>query len=208
MWLALGVFALASSLIVTHAQQCVPPPAGIISWWPGDGTAADIVGPNDGALHKGAGYGSGMVGQAFHFDGVNDYMRAPVTGFPVGSHDRTLEMWVNIEAFVVAESFFAGYGFPVTNSFYDVGTSFIHDNSVFFSSWGPAVFGPPLATGRWYHVAATNIGTYGRLYLDGELVAEGDLSINTIVAEPYTSIFMGTHPDSNRRYQEASGIGR
>src|SRR5205823_3656938 len=67
-------------------------------------------------------------------------------------------------------------------------------NSVFFSSWGPAVFGPPLATGRWYHVAATNIGTYGRLYLDGELVAEGDLSINTIVAEPYTSIFMGTIP--------------
>ena len=181
--------------VIAGRRLAPPPPPNMVSWWPGDGTAADIAGPNDGALHEGAGYGSGMVGQAFHFDGVNDYMQAPVTGFPVGSHDRTLEMWVNIEAFVVAESFFAGYGFPVPNSFYGVGTHGYRRVTASSSPRGDRrCSGPALATGRWYHVAATNIGTYGRLYLDGELVAEGDLSINTIVAEPYTWIFMGTVP--------------
>ena len=127
-----------ASPTLTPSLTCVPRPPDMVSWWPGDGTATDIAGPTDGALHEGAVYGSGMAGEAVHFDGVNDYMQAPATGFPFGSDDRTLEMWVNIEAFVVEESFFGGYGFLVPYSFYGVGTIVRLGNSVFLSSWGPA----------------------------------------------------------------------
>ena len=37
-----------------EAQTCVQPPSGLVSWWPGDGTAEDIQGVNDGTLKNGA----------------------------------------------------------------------------------------------------------------------------------------------------------
>ena len=50
------------------AQTCVPPPPGLISWWPGDGNANDIEGGNDGVLTNGATFDSGLVDQAFRFN--------------------------------------------------------------------------------------------------------------------------------------------
>src|SRR5438105_9651082 len=55
-------------------QTCAPPPPDIVSWWPGDGDANDIQGNNDGTLQNGATFAAGLVGQAFSFDGVNDYV--------------------------------------------------------------------------------------------------------------------------------------
>ena len=53
--------------------QCVVPPSGLISWWPGDGNAMDIQGSNHGTLQNGATFAPGLTGQAFSFDGVDDY---------------------------------------------------------------------------------------------------------------------------------------
>jgi hypothetical protein len=55
-------------------QQCIPLPPGAVSWWPGDGTAADFVGPNPGVLQGGATFAVGQVGQGFSLDGMNDYI--------------------------------------------------------------------------------------------------------------------------------------
>ena len=35
---------LLSLLILPVNAQCVAPPAGLVSWWPGDGNALDIAG--------------------------------------------------------------------------------------------------------------------------------------------------------------------
>lgn len=35
-------------------EPCVPPPSGLVSWWPGDGNASDIQGSNSGTLLGGA----------------------------------------------------------------------------------------------------------------------------------------------------------
>ena len=43
----------------------IAPPAGMVSWWPGDGNASDIIDGNHGMLSGDAGYAPGMVGQAF-----------------------------------------------------------------------------------------------------------------------------------------------
>src|SRR5262245_3493869 len=38
------------------AQNCVPPPAGLVAWWTADGEATDLLGSHDGTLENGAGF--------------------------------------------------------------------------------------------------------------------------------------------------------
>jgi subtilase family serine protease len=75
-------------------EQCIPVPPGIVAWWKGDGTATDSAGTNNGVLTNGATYGLGVVGQAFGFDGVDDYVSTPPEAL-YSIHDNfTMEFWV------------------------------------------------------------------------------------------------------------------
>jgi len=77
----LDVYAVAETL----APTCVAPPSGLVSWWPGEGDAADAVGGNGGQLQGGAGFGAGKVGQAFSFTGTGQHLRvAAATNLDVG----------------------------------------------------------------------------------------------------------------------------
>ena len=60
------------------AQICVQPPEGLVSWWPGEGDASDIVGNNHGMRQNGATFAPGMVGQAILLDGIDGYVRCPI----------------------------------------------------------------------------------------------------------------------------------
>src|SRR5262249_52033129 len=53
---------------------CVPPPSGMVSWWPGDGNANDIMGTNNGSLQNGATFASGKINSAFSFNGTNQFV--------------------------------------------------------------------------------------------------------------------------------------
>ncbi len=53
-------------------RSCVPPPANMISWWPGDGNPNDIQNGNNGTLQGGTTYAAGRVGQAFSLDASTD----------------------------------------------------------------------------------------------------------------------------------------
>jgi hypothetical protein len=164
-------------------------PSGLLSWWTGDDTATDRHGKNDGTLAGGAGYTAGVVNDAFQFNGVDGYLSAPTAKLPTGNHDRTLDLWVKIDAVVTEEAFFAGYGaFGTNNATYHLGAS---GTTLFFSSWGPALFGPSLATGTWYNVAVTNVGNAVTLYLNGQAVASDNLPIET---PSDTQFYMGQIP--------------
>src|SRR5205807_1699335 len=54
---------------------CIPPPLNMVSWWPGDGDAKDIQDSNSGTLQNGVTFISGEVGQAFHFNGVSQFVQ-------------------------------------------------------------------------------------------------------------------------------------
>ena len=64
-----GSLALERSITV-QPRSPISPPAGLVSWWPGDGNANDIVGDNHGTLENGATFATGKVNQAFSFDGT------------------------------------------------------------------------------------------------------------------------------------------
>jgi len=92
--------AAAISLCVIVAQSsvradCVPPPTGLVSWWPGDGNADDIVRGNNGALQNGATFTAG-IGQAFFLTngGANGFVEVPNAPAlnPTGSF--SLSAWI------------------------------------------------------------------------------------------------------------------
>jgi hypothetical protein len=81
----------------------IPPPSGLVSWWPGDlaplgcfRLACDIVGDQDGLLKGGASLRRGLVATAFSLDGVDDYVLVPDhSGLNFGEMDFTIDLWVN-----------------------------------------------------------------------------------------------------------------
>src|SRR3974377_1249882 len=67
-----------AAIMPGEAATCVSPPPAMVGWWPGDGTANDIVSSNNGILQGGAtATGAGYVNTAFTFDGTNSYVQIP-----------------------------------------------------------------------------------------------------------------------------------
>src|SRR5262245_45050145 len=97
-------------------------PSGAVSWWAGDGSAADLVGSNAGTLNNGVTFFQGQVADGFRFNTAN-YVSAGTAGLPTGNANRTLEMWVKVNAFGPNEAYFAGYGnFGSGGQTYHLGT--------------------------------------------------------------------------------------
>src|SRR5262249_14080018 len=68
---------LTSSNATLTLLNCLLPPPGLVSWWPGDGNANDIQDGNNGTLQGGATFAAGKVGQAFSFDGASGSVVVP-----------------------------------------------------------------------------------------------------------------------------------
>jgi hypothetical protein len=74
----------------------VPAPPGLVSWWPGDADAADIVDGNDGTLVNGTTIATGKVGNAFSFDAIDDFVQVPDSDlWAFGSNDFSIDLWAN-----------------------------------------------------------------------------------------------------------------
>jgi hypothetical protein len=98
--LAVGLFTFAvASLLMTSsadAQGCVPPPNGLVSWWSGDNGGNDEMGHNSATLQDGTAITNGLVGLAYEFDGVENYVSVGASAsLNVGLGDGfTLEGWI------------------------------------------------------------------------------------------------------------------
>ncbi len=69
--------SMVARLTVEVPSTCVPPPASLVGWWPGDGTGTNLITTNQATLKNGATYTPGCVGSAFRFDGTDDYAEIP-----------------------------------------------------------------------------------------------------------------------------------
>jgi uncharacterized protein (TIGR03437 family) len=77
--------------------ECIFPLPEIVSWWPGDGAAHDIVGARHGAFVGRADFDEGKVGQAFVFDGNSEVVVSPDPAFNLQRF--TLAAWVRPTSF-------------------------------------------------------------------------------------------------------------
>jgi DNA-directed RNA polymerase subunit RPC12/RpoP len=71
--------------------------AGLVDWWPADGSAQDSIGHHNGTLEGGVSFTRGKQGQAFLFNSPDAAVRIPANAkFNVGAGSGlTLEAWIN-----------------------------------------------------------------------------------------------------------------
>lgn len=185
----------------------IVPAGGLVSYWPADGNAYDVVGGNSGELLNGATYRPGVSGQAFSFDGLDDLMQAPTAGLPTGSSDRSVAMWIIIDEFQTLELLFSNYGTLADDQSYILGAS-ASERLPYISNYGGGATGTqPLEPGRWYYIAATSTATSTdqssvSLYLDGALAKTGVMRIDTPAD---TLFFCGTIPGKAGRFRKLKG---
>jgi hypothetical protein len=178
-FIGLGLLAVTIFNTVPAQADCTPPPAGIVGWWKGDGTAVDAVAGNNGTLVN-AGYTNGVVGPAFAFDPEN-YPYGTYTGVQIAdspayvlTNALTIEGWVRPrgDGYFI---FFRGDHRPGTDPY----TLAMQGNNIlgFFISdenGNGASVTTPLVYGAWVHLAATYDGSTGTmsLYTNGVLAAQ------------------------------------
>jgi hypothetical protein len=191
-----------------EAAGCFPRPSGLVSWWRAEGNADDSVGPNNGTPTN-VTFVPGVVGQAFHFPGgtVGGDVAAGAVGLPTGGGDRTIEMWVRIDATyeasapVFVEGEFVGYGgWGTPNDVYNLvvcagGAPSLPTDSLGFSQWGGLLAPSVLSEGVWHHVAATWATGTVAIYVDGSLAGSDSTSFAIATSDGGT-VSMGGIPTS------------
>ena len=165
---------------VGNECDCVTPPPGMISWWPGDGNARDLAGANHGTLINGAGFAPGMVGKAFSFDGVDDFVEMPEEGSFDFNNDFTIDAWVKpndlsspIPSPIVSKYSFAGQNWA--NSAWEL--SITNDGKVQFGvTCGTTDFfqvttNSVVPIGEFTHIAGVYRQNSIEIYVNGMLQA-------------------------------------
>ena len=175
------VFSFAFAANISIAQNCDPAASGLISWWAAEGNAGDSVGTNNGTLENGAGFVAGEVGQAFQFNGTNQYVDVPSSSSlnPTGSF--TLEMWVYPVAHASPEAIVAKWGdYGNYNNQRSYGVNLTAGNAIQFSisdaanQWNlsfpfPSTTNNSVPLNAWTHIAAVYDQPSGTrwIYLNG-----------------------------------------
>ena len=138
------------------------------SAWRAEGDPADVAGRHNGTLQYGTTFAPGKVGQAFSFDGVNDFVDlgawSPGTAWTVAA-------WVNPttvpatgrRGIVGANADYRDWGLSLGDGNY-VATVRIPGGGVTYLNSNVAA-----TAGTWTHLVATSDGQTARVYVDGVL---------------------------------------
>jgi hypothetical protein len=170
-------------------------PAGLVSWWPAEGSLTDIISGNNGMPSGVVGFAPGEVGQAFSFSGGSaEITVADNPNLDVGQ--ITIEAWVKPTTsghgrpIVQKRSSLnvGGYTFETTDTSDGPGPA----NGLQFAIWISGtqyLLQTPtnvLTIGAWQHVAATFDGSAMSIYVNGVLQATQAASgaIDTDAADP------------------------
>ena len=73
----LTIGGVSGTFDVTTAASGDPNATGLVSWWKAENNGYDAVGGNHGNAFGTVSYATGKSGQAFSFDGVDDYVEVP-----------------------------------------------------------------------------------------------------------------------------------
>ena len=164
---------LYSTAIAANAQ---PP----VAYWKADGNANDSIGNNHGTLENGTGFTAGRAGQAFNFDGVDDFVQLP--GSWGGEQEATISAWVKTAA--TNNTFQAVVSSTNSGEFihFQLAEPNVGGNIVVYTDSGIVSFPtiPQSPVGVWRHIAITAKSGDSNLYVDGNLFAHSTISFGFI----------------------------
>ena len=154
-------------VISPAGSGCVPPPSGIVAWWPGNGSATNIMGTASGLETNGAGYADGFVGEAFDFNGNTQAIAIPYSAaLDLGQMAAwTIEAWIQPVSFnnVQYPTIFAEGNWGASlglNSQSGALESWINDGTPLDST-------SSVVLNQWNHVALVDDGATRTLYING-----------------------------------------
>ncbi|MDQ6860347.1 MAG: putative Ig domain-containing protein [Verrucomicrobiota bacterium] len=167
---------------------CTPPPAGMVSWYPLDGTGADIQDGNSGTPQGNVTFVNGRVDRAARFGGTGNTSGVGdriLVGSPTNLQlqDFTIDAWIkrtsativtnNGRAGVEGGTFFAwgagGYGFIIDQATGRLALTKVEESAVFSTS--------TITDTNYHHVAVTKAGSTVTFYIDGR--ADAPVNYNT-----------------------------
>lgn len=202
---AIGLGGLLAPVAHGQTNGCAAAPAGLVSWWRGEGDTLDSMRTNHGFAVGGVTNVPGKVGNGFGFDGTG-YIVVPHHPSLNCSNTLTIELWYNsaqsndvyygiIDKRVGAVG--ANYGINVAAGaglgvYYD--DLAVQDGDDTSSSFEASRYAPAPAPGLFHHLAATYrqiSNTLVRLetYIDGQKVRTRNIAgnlANTINTSPVT----------------------
>jgi hypothetical protein len=126
-----------------------------------------------------------MVGQAFKFDGVDDYVQivAPA-GLPVGNAPRSMDLWFRTPRNPTSqtENALVQYGSPSNGQMFGLITSGNCPGKLYFYGHSADLCGTTtILPDTWYHAVVTYDGTTLSLYLNGNLESQAPMTLNTVI---------------------------
>ena len=181
-WCAAVGLSCLFSAFQAASVDCVPPPDGLVAWWPGEGTANDIAGTNNGVLLNNATFAPGKVGQAFSFNGNDSYIRIPDSPSLHFTAAMTIEAWIYPTSVGAFHNIVSKWDWPGANSQKAYTTALQSDGRLVLgvcndgdcSQWpggsSASVFSTTLpSANQWTHFAATYDGSVLLMYVNGAL---------------------------------------
>lgn len=157
---------------------CVPPPAGLVGWWRGEGNANDWAGNANGTNQGGIFYANAQVGQGFTFDSDDDWVVIPHRdAFNPGASGFTVQFWMkgnkNQPGLCGLVEKSHGYVSPGTGWAFQADPGGSPAGQVSFAQFGasaPILSSVDVLDDQWHHVSGTWDGaSTARLYVDGIL---------------------------------------
>ncbi len=180
-----------------------PANADLVMHLKADGTALDASGNgNDGTLVNGTGYASGILGQAFSFDGSNDYVTVAADPALESTDLFSIAMWVRTPTVgglkLLADSSHGssngnnGWALQLNN----IGqASFAYGNGSQFPEVNATT---QIDDNIFRHLAATYDGSNLKIYVDGQL--EGTTAYSGTPSATGATIRLGRHFSLNRQF--------
>jgi len=175
------LFAVVVSGLVSAETCGTGLTEGMVSYWTFDdadlsgNNPLDIFGDNDGT-NVGATTGqtgdNSVVGEAFSFDGVDDYIDTnEYADFNFGTGDFAVSFWMYA-------NYWDGYTTPISNSIYgppwngilfteESGGGNCGNHAIRFEVGEVTVCGAVITTGTWYHIVGVRTSGQVTVYVNG-----------------------------------------
>jgi hypothetical protein len=158
-------------------SACVSAPENVTAWWKGDGSANDVTTLYNAALGGDVSFATGLVGQAFSFDGTQSpFVALPAPAFPAQPSNGpfSFETWFQTAGgnggVILGQQPTAPYAQNqgAWSPAVYVGTEGNLYAEMFYNGQTNPVVGPVAVNdNQWHHVAITYDGSIETVYLDG-----------------------------------------
>ena len=174
--------------------QCFTPPDGLVGWWPGDGNFKDYVGTNNGIGMGNTTFATGLVGQAFEFDGSTNSFVDLGKSSAFNLSQFTVETWAFFDPNVL-NNIINSANNHIFGSLLAMGSYWSCDGGfeLFYENVNPSGVGNQISfqvaaacnrysradldnaifVAGWYHVVGTYDGNVARVYVNGNLAGTG-----------------------------------